>query len=1223
MSAPSSDGRPSISSEPSAASSPTLNSRYSGAYGDNGEGSSSPRPSAGSRSDSTPRAPLDTEFIEEQDFAHRRHRPRKSGGFLLDSAFPSGPRARHPSRRSAHFEDHVEKRSSRHGHGDHEGSEYLGKARDGHNGSATSSPLRREVVVADTGTIENGEETGNGHGHDEGLRVPKSRKSTRESSPDMRPQALEQGYQPPRPAIDPNQIVSMALNLSESRRRNLGAGQLIVPQSAGSRRITSVGSQMNGAARDYSGGSSLRQYLNDQRRSSRNMSPGGGRSPSGMRKLSASMNRSVSMAGQGRSWQPGTFVRRDKALAYFELKWEYLRLLEFLPPLKPDSSAPGNFVITATNVPGSPHAYLSRVPSYANQKHELGRAYNPLQYIRNRRSRARERKSLDHPPPEFSDVDRVRDWVDRVENEAQYSTYRRQDRVSLPKIHDDHDGNPVPSTPPRPHRGWLFTPEELLADAHWLEQGDNKSILDDRHGRKIFPPAEPQKQDFLQPRDSKEYPEKRRRSWVEGISALSGDPQTGDESEPISERGRKHRLLPAFRAESPKRKKHGWRGSVPRSDSSSSSSDSDSGSQRNPSRRSRKLVDVNNNTGPLGLHINSLIEKETREEKMKSPTIISPDTPDKWGDTHQHHKIDGNTSARSSPEVPAFSNGSIKGDQHTSLKMPPKRRTDHTIAPEPRSSFEDMDSTAPSTPLHARPFHHDGMDLSPPPSRGGSVKKTKKHPLDIFRSDESAKGHKHERDSVDKKRNSRHVSEDAPDTSVSSAILAAPHAVKSLLTHRKNDSVSSLPSPEYRKDRKDTKEFKDKDLKEPPSAVTKFFKDVKSGGSKGASKVEKFIFKRDRAADDSDTDSIASVQAGSDTDDGPKKKEQRHRPRFVRSTTASTTTSITSVQPKTQRLDLPSFRSQKEQERGYVSDSGLPEDPITRQARARANSRSARFDALAPPRMDLRSLSATATRTRSRSQSPGASRMNKVLARPGGVGQGGLPMNPLAPTQNPRPALGRRHWSIADEEPVSRSNPLITSADIARIRALFLCSGIKARRINTRATEHRSPPPPWLTRAAAAATTTPIAVSRKEEHVLAAKLLTAALESRTTALHSSATRFQSTTMQSLVSQIAALKAQLESNVFPRVRSTADDAVRITSQVSGEAPLAVKQISDEMDAMVRMRRRRTRWVRRVGWMLVEWLVLGVMWWAWLVVMVLGTCRRVVGAVWGVVRWLLWL
>jgi hypothetical protein len=503
------------------------------------------------------------------------------------------------------------------------------------------------------------------------------------------------------------------------------------------------------------------------------------------------------------------------------------------------------------------------------------------------------------------------------------------------------------------------------------------------------------------------------------------------------------------------------------------------------------------------------------------------------------------------------------------------------------------------------------------------VKKSKKHPLDIFRSDESAKGHKSERDSIDKKRSSRHVSEDAPDSSVSSAILAAPHAVKSLLTHRKNDSVSSLPSPEHRKDRKDTKEFKDKDSKEPPSAVTKFFKDVKSGGSKGASKVEKFIFKRDRA-DDSDTESISSLQAGSETDDGSKKKDRNPRPVFGRSTTAGTTTSITSVQPKTQRLDLPSFRSQKDQERGYVSDSGLPEDPITRQARARANSRSARFDALAPPRMDLRSISAnSSSRKPSRSQSPDAARMNRVLARPGGVGQGGLPMTSLAQHQKRRPSLGRRHWSITDDQPLSRTNPLITSADIARIRALFLCSGIKARRINTRATTHRSPPPPWLTRSAESAGESLIPIPRKEEHVLAAKLLTRALESRTTSLHTSATSFQNHTVQNLVAQMNSLKSTLDADLFMRVRSTADEAVRITSEVSGTAPLSVKQISDEIDKMVRMRRRRTRWVRRVGWMLVEWMVLGVMWWAWLVVMVLGTVRRVVGGGLGVVRWLLWL
>lgn len=918
---------------------------------------------------------------------------------------------------------------------------------------------------------------------------------------------------------------------------------------------------------------------------------------------------------------------------------EYLRLLEYLPPLKRDAYAPGNFTITANNVPGSPHAYLTRVPSYAGKRHNLGRVYNPLQYLRNRRSRARERKSLDHPPSEFSDVDKVRDWVDRITEEVQSPTYRRDDAVNLPKYHEDHAEGPSPSKPTRPRMGWIFTPEELLADAHWLEQGDNKGMIEDRYGRKIFPPEEPQKQDLLQPRSSKEYPEKRRKSWVEALPRLSTEQATGDESEAGSERGRKRKLLPAFRSESPtKHKKHGWRGSGTRSGSHSDSSDLESDVEKRRAKDTRRGMDSAINTGPLGLHLKEMLAKEENEGKHESPIIISPDTPDKWG--LGHARIDDSKEPRSSMESTDFANGSVRGRSPLAPKMAPKRRTDLTIFPEPgepRSSFEDLDSTAPSTPLHPKPFPHIGTDLSPPPSRGslGSVKKSKKSKLDIFRSDDSVKSHKHEPDSAgtDKKGNSRQPSgEDHEGTGLGTAILAAPSAVKSLLLHRKNDSVSSLNYPEHRKDHRDSLE--------PSSAVTRFFKGVKNEGSN----VRDFIFRKDRPTEDSDSDSIASnkVLDESDTDEVEGKAGRKSRPDFKRTASAATAATATSKQTGKYHLDLPSFRSQNDAEKNYASDSNLP-DPIAHQARARANSRPARFDRLAPPRMDLRTISSASSSSRDLTQVPSnvdvSNRMNRILASPGGVGQGGMPITPLANQRRSesrhrstsRPNLDR-HWSITDENPkASTSGALIhrtktnivTSADIARIRALFLCSGIKAAEIGRRAQTIRTQPPQFLTRAAKEANAVLIPIPRREEHVLAARILVKLLEAETSGLQTSVDEFRTNKVVQLHEKITALKSRVEVDLFPKVREGGDQAVAITSEVSASAPLTVKQVSDEIDKMIRMRRRRMRWVRRVGWMLVEWMLLGVMWWLWLVVVILSFIRRVFGFGWSVVRWLLWL
>ncbi|KAF2440531.1 hypothetical protein P171DRAFT_102373 [Karstenula rhodostoma CBS 690.94] len=1218
MSAPSSEGRLSTSSIPSVTSSPTLNSRYSGAYENNGQGSSSQRPSlAGSRQNSGVRSHVQQEqsqhsgsalrdaAVGERDFAHRKLN-RRSGGFLLDSAFSSGPRSR-LSHQSGHGKDAKRKQT-------HDQSEH--PERHAATGIARGPPLSRVLKMADGGPAEaDGRvDSANTDEHaSDGVHVAK----TRARAPVVPPNAHDR-EQPdattPRPAFDPNQIVHMALSLNESRRRNLSAGQLLTPQAhatSGRRRDGSVNSPSTGSGH-------LRQYLNEQRRVSRNISPFGDRSPARHMSMSAQRRGSVLIQGQQEP-SSATWQRADKARAFIELRVEYLRVLEFLPPLKPDSTAPGNFVVMANNVPGSPHAQLTRVPSHANKNYDLGRPYNPLQVLRNRRSRARERRSFEHPPEEFADVDQVHKWVDRVEEAAQSFMYRRLDGVALPKLHEDHGTAAEPAKPVRPSKIWMFSPEELLADAHWLEHGDNKTIVEDRHGRRIFPAKEPQKQDLLSARPSKEYTEKRRKSWVESIVADNHN-TTGDESEALSERGRKRRLLPTFHAESPKHKKHNWIGSRQQAGSDTDSSDSDSDLEKRRSRKTQKMVEGDNETGALKLRMKHLMEREAKDtQRAETPLLFTPDTPNKWG----QEPADGydEKGVRSSFEVSDSGNGSVKANL-AGLKLPPRQRNDLELSKDPskeyRSSFEEFDSTAPSTPLYPRHYPYIDGDVSPPPSRADSQKKPKKSKLDFLRSDES-------------KASSRHASEEAEEgNGIGSAIWAAPGAVKNFLGHRKNDSVNSLTSHIKDKERKE--------MKEPPSAVTRFIKGVKNEGSK----MGGFIFRKDGPADESDSDAASDrpVALESETDEEFSSLRRRKTPKLARSSTAESAGSVTSKTSKKATgyyLELPSFRSSHQNQPKIDEDSAseLSDHHISRQARETAKNRSPRFDKLAPPGLDLSRISSSSSR------SPSQDRISQLLARPGGVGHAGLPVTPLAkgklppsstdisPKRKPsRPTLeGKRHWSIVDsQKELSRPTStgiVVSPAEIARVRALFLCSGIKAKQINRRALEIRTPPAPFLVRAANSAHANLYPVNRKEEHVLAARILTTAFESRIVALQTAAQRFREDAVVDLQSRIADLKGTVETSLFARVRAGGDDALTVSSRVSADAPLAVKQIADDIEHMVRMRRRRTRWLRRVGWTLLEWALLAFMWCAWLVVTLSRVGTRSVAFLWRIAKWLLWL
>jgi len=922
-----------------------------------------------------------------------------------------------------------------------------------------------------------------------------------------------------------------------------------------------------------------------------------------------------------------TIARRNKARDYIELRIEYLRLLEYLPPLMLDANAPGNFVFSSNNVPGSPQAQLTRVPSYAGKQHDLGRPYNPLQYIRNRRSRARERRGLDHSPHEFVDVDEVRDWVDQVEQQSRHPGYRRDDGVLLPKLHDDHPGSTEPNKPPRPHKGWVFCPEELLADAYWLEQSDNKTVIENRHGQKIFPPKEAPKSELLQPRVSKDYPEKRRRSWVEGVAGVGADPASGGESDRGSERGRKRRLLPAFRSDSPRHGKHSRRGSRLRTniDSDTSGSESDSGK-----RKPRIVVDDEHNTGPLALQLETMLKQQANETGTKSPAIFTPDTPNKWG---RHHADEHESKvSRDSLEVPRIGNGFTSMDLPGTFMMPPRVRTNVTLSGddfEPRSSFDDLDTTAPSTPLHPKRFPHMGSNLSPPPSRDSSVtRKTRRSKLNPFHSHESSEDHAHNHQQepavsgLNKNRRSRQTSEETQDSGhVGHAIMAAPYAMKSLLSHRRNESTSSLPSPD---------KIRRRDTQEPHSAVSRFFKGVKHEGSK----VSDFVFRKDRP-DDEDGDLLSDGNVADYGTDTSTKGSKYNRPGLSRSVTANTAESVAPKKDSHYHLDLPEFKTAHAAQ--VDEDDSLSGDHISRQNRERKNSRSPRFDRLAPPRMDLERVSTASSQvTLGASRSRSHERINKVLARPGGAYIAGLPPTGLRDVQgsdnrhrsSSRPTLeGKRHWSIADDDAhlLHRKNNgnLVTSADIARVRALFLCSGIKAREITRRAHTKRSPPPEWLARAAATANRELVPVPRKEEHVLAARLLVRELESSTRSLSASTQNFRNKTIKELTEVITELRARVDSDLMPRIFDSGDTAVRITSEISGQGPLQVKQITDDIDRMLRHRRRRMRWVRGFGWMLVEWALVAVMWWVWLVVVLVGSVKRVFGFGWGVVRWLLWL
>jgi hypothetical protein len=253
-------------------------------------------------------------------------------------------------------------------------------------------------------------------------------------------------------------------------------------------------------------------------------------------------------------------------------------------------------------------------------------------------------------------------------------------------------------------------------------------------------------------------------------------------------------------------------------------------------------------------------------------------------------------------------------------------------------------------------------------------------------------------------------------------------------------------------------------------------------------------------------------------------------------------------------------------------------------------------------------------------------RLNAILGIPGRKADT-LPvtgLSALETSNNHRPSLeGKRHWSISDRGVSVHRGPM-TKREIARVKALLLSSGIKAKEISRRAAEvkdlHSTDEKPY-------ADIAPLAqqkvapVPKSQQHILAARILADDIQLSSRMWQASADNFTGVTIQNLLDRVDTLQGRLVDNLTPMTRKAADEADEVSKDLVTSQTLKVKRITDTMDRMMRQRRRRFRWLRRGGWVLVEWALVGVMWMVWFVVVFVRIFMGIGRGVVGVGRWLL--
>lgn len=1053
--------------------------------------------------------------------------------------------------------------------------------------------------------------------------------------------------------IDSTQIVNMALNLSELRRiaarRNMSRGT--PPRLA--------------PVPDSSSAGNLRQHLQQQRRSSRNTSP---------RPKLATSSRVPSAAWLSGPSQPApdtahdgqyryhfsslTLARAQKAKEHLELMAEYRRLLETLPPLDP-----GSQLHAAASPPASPSGGKAAKPGSRGNVAAipLGRQYNPLQYIRNRKVRARERKVIDAERQGFGDVESVRSWVDKVcQRSSSLPTFLEDEGEPLLPSFPGVDALESQSSDPtasraaarvrRPRVDWFVEPCGMLADAYWLEQDHHKNLIEDRHWHKIFPPAadssRPMSRDSQAP-DNKTTPRSHHTEGLHdtkstGIAKVDSDVSNNSTRDRAKHKLQNIKTFPHRHSSSlhghHRLHHHDLRRSSKDSASDLSGSNNEAKNGSRPRMRPRRNGTITSNSNDLlEKQMMEMVAKEAREreltrggasdERIGYSAIMSP-----------QFKILSPTLSHSLSRSGSVADTS-DSDRRGASDQPRRPGTDVAVLPRNRSSEKVSSFVASPELLSSKASVAEPSTLSPPFSpawsRSGSPTRNPLSKIrDIIR-EKSGDSSDCAPNDVDQSVNHRTSAQDA-----------IPPPEKVGVQHRRTLSPTKnltfeRPAEGWRSHRRSGSLLQR--LDEQGTGLRGMFKgpriDTVIRG--GVSRLSDILWKKDGSGEP-----WPEVES-TDESEGERVRG-RHRVSSPPLREQSTGTLDENRHGSKHFLgSMPEFRHSL-RVRSHGSSGGHAKE-AAHGATSQSN-RSSRLEPLKPTLLGTRSDS-----------SPSASPVTHRRARVGDLEawesdswQGSVGECVRHADWQPDDAAElretdgadqrqSRHWSMAEfGYPAAKTQ--LSRREIARTRALILSCGIKAMEISRRANETYEPFADEALKASRASSEVSRAgiewaaiarlspekqrlqsrrVTFCELYPLAAKTLASAIQASGQRWQVSADRLTTRTGPDLQRRIEQVRSRLVDDLSEMTRRAANQADETSRDLALGQPLKVKHVTDTIDKMLRRRRRRLRWVRRALWLTVEWLLVGLMWYVWFVVTILRVFAGVGKGAWRGIKWLLWM
>jgi hypothetical protein len=1184
---------------------------------------------------------LEVAQVKDGRGSSRSHRSRNSGGFLLSSTTFEPPSTGHNAT------DHPPKRTS--AERDHKGKAALRapekkhtKRRSGIGLGVGGSPLAANVTTAGANGVGGDSTTDQADG--------------KEDASGAKP--LATGLD-----VDSAQIINLALNLSESRR-------------AARRNVSSPLPPPAPAFGESFAGGSLRQHLQQQRRLSRNVSPKPDRGDRAVavspRVASQRINSPLKPAFESDQdgsylyhFSASTLARAEKARIAIELMAHYRRLLQYVPPLKPQRVERS----TGSIIPDSPDASRPISTTSTAARH-LGRAYNPLQYIRNRKVRARERRAIDGEAQGFGDVDRVSSWVDQVEEEALSEGYQAADCLLLPAFSNAAVSAASPQNSPhstlgkaqaaqakikRPRVDWITNPADMIADIFWLEQDDNKKSIEDRNGRMIFPcttelkrplsrrSEEPETQLIPEPAIKREQPKSldlRIDTRLPEFRSVRSDSEKHSDS--AASRA-KQKLREATRIH------HGHNGSIHhhrlrvRSQSISESDSSGSEAASQPRRiRSGTADSRDRGKDILEKQMMEMLANEARHSTRGSDDIeprntvtsietrkgMQEDSLTKSQSNFSHSRAGSITNREARSRRGSFKNGS---SGRPSLEVP---------GIGPRVSLEELDSTAANSPqVEASKVSNYfipsiAMDLSSPPrSRQSSptrnpLSRMKSRIIPLQDSSRDRNGTRTpEVDAVIVPPNGGSYSKES-----TPEIAVTPDRQKRSMSPVKKIAATDSSKTSVQK----AGGIRRGKNGEEASGIRGLFK----GTRNPVTRVSDFIWKKESSVgpssglstDDSD---VEDLRPASD------KKDSRNNSIAMQHSSDDIDATSSQKEKPSYLAEMPVFSSPFSERRGRKEEWQAREE-------RRRSSRAHMLELEPPPRIDVQNASPTSSPeigpqdryhrdssvsdiddSRRGSFANGVynadARLNAILGIPGKRSNilFATGLSSLEASNDNRPSSkGKRHWSISDRGVSVQRGPM-TKQEIARVKALLLSSGIKAKEISRRAAEAkdlRDTDEKTYVDIAPMAQQKVGPVPKSQQHILAARILADDIQISSRTWQASADTFTGVTVQNLLERIEALRLRVANDLTPMTRKAADEADEVSKDLVTSQTLKVKRITDSMDKMMRQRRRRFRWLRRGGWLLVEWALVGVMWLVWFVVVFVRVVMGIGNGIVGVGRWL---